>query len=238
MFVSGLSVSEFVLFPHLSVLGIVKASIVYHTRERDCPSTTRKMKVLTRSRTRLLQTVYDRMHAEAQKMGAAGIIDCCRTEQEVTPNVWELTVLGTAIRCAPLMTGVKPFACTFSGQDYFLLTASGGQPLGVAFGVSIYYQGLHKRVQQRASSGWNTERSDFTRGLYAARRDAMLALEGKAAALGAAGIVGINVTAKRTVNRRYGTSQGMMIEFTAVGTAITAVADSPAISIAAGVPLC
>ena len=171
-------------------------------------------------------------------MGAAGIIDCCRTEQEVAPNVWELTVQGTAISCAPLMTSAEPFACTFSGQDYFLLAASGWQPLGVAFGVSIYYQGLHKRVQQKASSGWNTERSDFTRGLYAARRDAILALEEKAAALGAAGIVGINVTAKRTLNREFGMSQGMMIEFTAIGTAITTIADSHAISIAACVPLC
>lgn len=222
MFVSGLSVSEFVLFPHLSVLGVVKASIVYHTREIDCPSTTRKMVVLTRSRTRLLQTVYDRMHAEARKMGAGGIIDCCRTEQEIAQNVWELTVQGTAIGYGPPMSGTEPFACTFSGQDYFLLAASGWQPLGVAFGVSIYYQSLHKRVQQKVSSGQNTERSDFTRGLYSARKDAMLALEEGADRLGSAGVMGISVTAKRMLNREYGTDQGMMIEFTAVGTAIAA----------------
>jgi len=87
----------------------------------------------------------------------------------------------------------------------------------------VYYQQYHQRVQQEiAGSGQNVERSDFTRGLYTARRSALAALEAEAAARGAGGVLGIIVETKRTLNRQGRTSQGMMIEFTAIGTAVVA----------------
>ena len=238
MFVSGLSVSEFVLLPRLTVVGLVADSFVYPIQEIYYPSASQKMKAETRFRTRLLRASYDRMQQQAKKLGASGIIDWHSTERMLTEHIGERSAQGTAVCLEEPRPSEKLFACTFSAKDYFLLTAAGFQPLGVVLGVCVYYQKLHQRVQQEVDRQQNTERSDFTRGLYTARKDAMLALEAEAAALEAAGVIGITVTAKRTLNRQRGESQGMLIEFTAIGTAITTAGEAFKTGVVAGVPLC
>ena len=223
MFVSRLSVSEFILSPHLTVLGVVAGTVVYQPREDECPATSRPMKGMTRARTQVIQAVYDRLEKQAHRLGASGVIGIRTTHNALTEDLREHTVLGTAVGgCAP-GPGGRPFTCTLSGQDYFALTAAGYRPVGVALGVCVYYQQYHQRVQQEISgSGQNVERSDFTRGLYTARHSALAALEAQAATLGADGVLGITVETKRTLNRQGRTSQGMMIEFTAIGTAVVA----------------
>lgn len=223
MFVSRLSVSEFVLNPQLTVLGVVAGTVVYQPREDECPAASRPMKGMTRARTQILQDAYDKLEKQARRLGAAGVIGINTTHNELTEDLREHTVLGTAVGGCASGPDRKPFTCTLSGQDYFALTAAGYRPVGVALGVCVYYQQYHQRVQQEiASSGQNVERSDFTRGLYTARRSALAALEAQAVTLGADGVLGITVETKRTLNRLGRTSQGMMIEFTAVGTAVIA----------------
>lgn len=223
MFISRLSVSEFVLNPHLTVLGVVAGTVVYQAREDECPESSRPMKPMTRARTRVLQAAYDKLEKQAHRLGASGVIGIHTTHNALTEDLREHTVLGTAVGgCAPGASG-RPFTCTLSGQDYFALTAAGYRPVGVALGVCVYYQQYHQRVQHAiAGSGQNVERSDFTRGLYTARRNALSALEAQAAALGAVGVLGITVETRRTLNRQGQASQGMMIEFTAIGTAVVA----------------
>jgi len=223
LFISRLSVSEFVLNPQLTVLGVVAGTVVYHPREDECPAASRPMKGMTRARTQILQAAYDRLEKQAHRLGASGVIGIHATHNALTEDLREHTVLGTAVGGCASGAGDRPFTCTLSGQDYFALTAAGYRPVGVALGVCVYYQQYHQRVQQEiAGSGQNVERSDFTRGLYTARRSALAALEAQAVALGAAGVLGITVETKRTLNRQGQTSQGMMIEFTAIGTAVVA----------------
>lgn len=203
MFISRLSVSEFVLNPHLTVLGVVAGTVVYQPREDECPESSRPMKPMTRARTQVLQAAYDKLGKQAHRMGASGVIGIHTTHSELAEDLREHTVLGTAVGGCAAGAGGRPFACTLSGQDYFALTAAGYRPVGVALGVCVYYQQYHQRVQQEiAGSGQNVERSDFTRGLYTARRNALSALEAQAVALGADGVLGITVETNRTLNRR------------------------------------
>ena len=220
MFVSRLSVNEFVLAPHLTVLGVAAGSVVYALPEQECPESSRAMKGMTRNRTQVLRAAHDRLEKQAARQGAAGVVGIRITHREVAENLWEYSVQGTAVGGCAAGMGGRPFTCTLNGQDYFALTAAGYRPVGVALGVCVYYQRFHQRVQQEiAGSGQNVERNDFTRGLYTARHNALLALGAEATALGAAGVLGISVEAKRTLDRKGRTSQGMMIEFTALGTA-------------------
>lgn len=228
MFVSGLSVNEFVLLPRLTNLAVVAGSIVYPARGNEVPGTSKKLTGQTNLQTRILRTAYTRMQSQAEKLGASGVIDVHSIQREVAPDLWEHTVQGTAVNLPEARPG-SGFACTFTGQDYYALTATGYSPVGVVLGVSVYYQKFHQRVQRRVSGGsgrsiltHSTERSDFTRGLYTARRNAMTALETEAAALGADGVLGISVTAKRTPTPKPREGQGMMIEFIVLGTAVTA----------------
>ena len=231
MFVSRLSVNEFVLAPHLTVLGVVAGTVAYGPREQECPESSRAMKGMTRDRTQVLRAAYDRLQEQAGRLGASGVIGIRLTHNEVAQGLWEYSVQGTAVGGCASGSGGRPFTCTLTGQDYFALAAAGYRPVGVALGVCVYYQRFHQRVQQEiAGSGQNVERSDFTRGLYTARHNALTALEAEAATLGADGVLGISVETKRTLNRSGRTSQGMMIEFTAVGTAVvSSQGDAPTI---------
>ncbi|MGI4792074.1 MAG: heavy metal-binding domain-containing protein [Janthinobacterium lividum] len=191
------------------------------------------MKTLTRSRTKILRTAYGRMQDEAKRLGASGIIGSHISQREIAEDLWEYSLQGTAVGSCPSRPDKQPFVCTLSGQDYYSLTTAGYRPVGVALGVCIYYQKYHQRVQQKITSsgaipqGQNAERSDFTRGIYTARRYAMAELEAEASALGAIGVLGVSVTAQRTLNRQYGTTEGMMIDFTVMGTAIAHASSSP-----------
>ncbi len=227
VFVSRLSVSEFALHPELTLLGTVSGSIAYLAGEEEPPEVSRVLKGLTRKRTDLIRTAYARMEAEAARLGASGVLGLHETRREIAPDVWEHSVQGTAVQTGLARAkGERPFLTTFTGQDYFALTAAGYRPVGIALGVCVYYQKFHQRVAQKISdANQNVERSDFTRGLYAAQRTALTALEADAVALNAAGVLGITVTAERKLHRPGRDSLGMTIEFTALGTAVVPVAE-------------
>ena len=227
VFVSRLSVSEFALHPELIVLGTVSGSIAYLAGEEEPPEVSRVLKGLTRKRTDLIRTVYARMEAEAVRLGASGVLGLHETRREIAPEVWEHSVQGTAVQTGTARTkGERPFLTTFSGQDYFALTAAGYRPVGIALGICVYYQKFHQRVQQNISdTRQNVERSDFTRGLYTARQNAMVALEAEAAVLNAAGVLGITVATERTLREVGRATVGMTIEFTALGTAVVPAAE-------------
>lgn len=211
VFVSRLSVSEFALHPELTILGTVSGSIAYLAGEEEPPEVSRVLKGLSRKRTDLIRTAYARMEAQAVRLKASGVIGLHETRREIAPEVCEHWVQGTAVQTgAARAKGERPFLTTFSGQDYFVLTAAGYRPVGIALGVCVYYQKFHQRVQEKISDArQNVERSDFTRGLYTARRNAMTALEAEAAALNAAGVLGITVTTERTLRRKNRESLGM-----------------------------
>jgi uncharacterized protein YbjQ (UPF0145 family) len=223
VFVTRLSVNEFVLVPTLTMLGAASGSIAHHPQEQEYPDSSQIMKGITREKVQVFRAAFDRLEEQAQRVGASGVIGIRQTHREIDPDIWEYTVQGTAVGgCPPALSG-RPFTCTLTGQEYFALTAAGYRPVGVAFGACVYYQKFHQRVQQKISADrQNVERTDFTRGIYTARRNALSALEAEAARLNAEGVLGIQMTTKRILNRQGQTSLGMRIELMAFGTAVVA----------------
>ena len=220
MFISGLSVSEFVLLPGLRIVGAVYASVVHTAGEAKPPKTSQVMKTATRNRSRIVATAISRLQENALRIGASAVIGVQIRHLRLEENILEYTIGGTAIAEDALAPLAKPVICTLSGQEYQLLVSSGYRPVGVAFGISIYSQKLHQRVQQQVERNMNTERSDFTRGLYTARKYAFAALHQEAATLKSEGILAVHVQMERSLHSRSGLSSSMMINMVATGTAI------------------
>ena len=220
MFVSGLSSSEFVLLPGVQVLGIVHSTVVHMEEELEFSDVSRVLKSATRNQSHIISLGLTRLQDNALKMGATGVIGVKIRHQPLEKNISEYTLTGTAVAQDAVEPQAKPFVCTLSGQDYRLLISSGYRPLGVAFGVSVYSQKLHQRVQQEVEHGLNTERSDFTRGLYTARKHAFDALHQEANNLNSDGVLAINISMDRTLHRHSGSSDGMVIKMIAMGTAV------------------
>ncbi len=232
---SGLSVSEFVLLPNIRVLGTVHSTVVHTTREVEPPQASQVMKTATRNQSRVVATAINRLQENALRLGATGVIGVHIRHQPLEENILEYTITGTAI-AEDVAPPTKPVVCTLSSQDYQLVVSSGYRPVGVAFGISIYHQKLHQRVQQKVDRHMNTERSDFTRGLYTARKYAFSALHQEAAALGSEGVLAVHVRTERSLHHRSGSSNSMMISMIAAGTAVVS-CHSSALTINYGVPL-
>ncbi len=229
MFVSLLSVSEFVLSSELEMLGVAAGSIVYSSEEDGCPEPSRTMKGMTRKKTQTLRSAYERLEAQAQRLGAAGVVGVRVTHRQLEQHLWEYTAQGTAVKRCGTPPGNRPFTCTLSVQEYSALARAGYRPLGVAFGVHVYFQKFHERVRDKIHSnsvmkagGQNAERSDYTRGIYVARKHAMTALEAEAVSVQAEGVLGITASIERRLEFDGRTSRGMLTKFTVAGTAVAA----------------
>lgn len=187
------------------------------------------MKGATRKKTQILRSAYERLETQAQRLGAAGVVGVRVTHRRLEKHLWEYTAQGTAVKGCGSSPSGRPFTCTLSAQDYFALAHAGYHPVGVSFGVHVYFQKFHQRVRDkilpagvRKPGGQNAERSDYTRGIYVARKHAMTALEAEAVSMQADGVLGITASIERRLEVIARTSQGMLIEFTATGTAVVA----------------
>jgi uncharacterized protein YbjQ (UPF0145 family) len=118
----------------------------------------------------------------------------------------ERATAGNAARC---------FTAALSGQEVHLLARAGYRPLGIVSGVCAYHVG------RRGFSSWvngikeNQEMTIYTEALYDARELAMGRLQDEALGLGADGVVGVTVT------ERTGVWGSHVIEFAAIGTAVS-----------------
>ncbi len=187
------------------------------------------MKSATRKKTQILRTAYNGLEAQAQRLGAAGVVGVRVTHRQLEERLWGYTAQGTAVKGYGTSPGNRPFTCTLSVQEYSALARAGYRPLGVSFGVHVYFQKFHERVRTkiysksvRNADGQNAERSDYTRGVYVARKHAMTALEAEAVSMQADGVLGITASIERRLEFAGRTSRGRLIEFTATGTAVAA----------------
>lgn len=220
MFVSGLSVNELVLSSGLHVLGIVSGSVVHPKAQLEPAETSRVLKTAARRRSRIIALASERLQENAAQRGATGILGVQVHHRLLDSDWWEYTMTGTAIYEAGREPSAKPVVCTLSGQDYGLLLSGGYRPTGLAFGIGIYSQKLHQVVQREMERGLNTERSDFTLGLYRARRHAFDALHQNASELNAQGILGVYVGVERSLHRLGKFNDRIVISIVAAGTAV------------------
>lgn len=117
------------------------------------------------------------------------------------------------------------FSSDLTVDEFFLLNEVGFEPLGYVMGTSIYHVGI-----QVARWGQSQELNVLTSAMYNARELALERMRAEAAALGADGIVGVDLRLNM-----YAWGQDVM-EFVAEGTAVRSKSNPGGFRIADGGP--
>ena len=227
-FTSDLSVNEFLLVKAAGFepLGLVVGSSIYHIGlQMRQWSQNQELDVLTQAMYEARELAMTRMEEEADQLGADGVVG---VRLDVSRYEWggdlaEFIAIGTAVRHAG---GVlhrapngRPFTSDLSGQDFYTLLSAGYRPLGLVMGTCVYH------VSHQGLGGWfkrigrNAEMPNFTQALYDARELAMERMQAEGEAIEAEGIVGVQL---HEGSHGWGSH---VIEYFAVGTAVTPMSD-------------
>jgi uncharacterized protein YbjQ (UPF0145 family) len=186
-----------------------------------------------------------RLGEEARHVGADAVVGVQTRAGESQLDTGGLSlehvVVGTAVR----RDGARaehPVLTELSVAEYAMLVRGGFEPLGIVawsavFFTSYVYGGMMGGGGMSGRGGALTmgvesfELREFTQAIYSAREAVMQRISGQAAALGAAGVVGMNIghtVRPQTLGGGVGMRElrGLMVTFTAVGTAIREDADT------------
>jgi uncharacterized protein YbjQ (UPF0145 family) len=227
VFTSDLSVSEYVLLGEAGFepLGFVVGSSIYHIGlQVGRWSQNQELQVLTQAMYSARELAMARMRAEADHLGADGIVGVQLRMQNYVwgQSVLEFIATGTAVRA--LGSGGAPgahrapdgraFTSDLSAQDFFRLLAAGAVPVAFVLGVCVYHIAHQSVMQSLRQAGRNQEMVVFTQGIYEARELALARMQAEAAQAQSSGIVGVNVAVSNHVWGEHAT------EFLATGTAI------------------
>ncbi len=229
-FTSDLSVNEFLLVKEVGFhpLGLVMGSSIFHIGWQAVrQGVSEELTTLTQALYHARELAMERMEEEADALGADGIVAVRLTVAVHAwgSNVIEFLAIGTAVRHeagqnwrAP---NGKPFTSDLSGQDFWTLLHAGYRPLGLVMGNCVYYVAPQAQAQAQQAYGQNyamqnMELTGPTQAFYDARELAMERMQAEAEALTAEGIVGVTVDES---NHTWGAS---VLEFSAIGTAVTA----------------
>ncbi len=117
------------------------------------------------------------------------------------------------------------FTSDLSVNEFLMVREAGFEPLGLVVGSCIYHVGI-----QYGSWGQNQELNVISQAMYQARELAMTRMEQEALALMADGVVGVRLEVKR-----LGWDSDIL-EFMAIGTAISHSAGHPGFKGPKGVP--
>jgi uncharacterized protein YbjQ (UPF0145 family) len=218
-FTSDLSVNEFLLVKEAGFhpLGLVMGSSIYSiSAQHLATAQPGEVMPLTQSLYQSRELAMERMEAEADELGADGIVAMRLT---VAVHAWgtniiEFLAIGTAVRHADGQGSFrtpagKPFTSDLSGQDFWTMLNAGYRPLGFVMGNCVFYVGPPAQASAK-----NGELSGPTQALYDSRELAMERMQAEAEALNAEGIVGVTVD---ETNHTWGPT---VLEFSAVGTAV------------------
>jgi uncharacterized protein YbjQ (UPF0145 family) len=227
VFTSDLSVSEYVLLGEAGFepLGFVVGSSIYHIGlQVGRWGQNQELQVLTQAMYNARELAMARMRAEADHLGADGIVG---VQLRVQSYVWGQDVLefiatGTAVRAlsGSGSEGVhrapdgRAFTSDLSAQDFFRLLAAGSVPVAFVLGTCVYHIAHQSAMQSLRQAGQNQEMLLFTQGIYEARELALDRMQVEATQASATGIVGVNVAVNNHVWGEHAT------EFLATGTAI------------------
>jgi uncharacterized protein YbjQ (UPF0145 family) len=234
VFTSDLSVSEYVLLGEAGFepLGFVVGSSIYHIGlQAGRWSQNQELRVLTQAMYSARELAMTRMRAEADHLGADGIVGVQLRAQSYVwgQDVLEFIATGTAVRALG-RTGSGPegahrapdgraFTSDLSAQDFFRLLAAGAVPVAFVLGTCVYHIAHQSAMQSLRQAGQNQEMVVFTQGIYEARELALGRMQVEAAQARASGIVGVSVAVNNHVWNEHAT------EFLATGTAIRRLGD-------------
>src|SRR5271170_2385408 len=224
VFTSDLSVSEYVLLGEAGFepLGFVVGSSIYHIGIQVARwGQNQELQVLTQAMYSARELAMTRMEAEAEHLGADGIVGVQLRMQSYVwgQDVLEFLATGTAVKAAA-GTGAhrtpdgRPFTSDLSAQDFFRLLAGGSVPVAFVLGTCVYHIAHQSVMQSLRQAGQNQEMPQFTQGIYDARELALSRMQAEATQAKASGIVGVNVAVNNHVWGEHAT------EFLATGTAI------------------
>ena len=234
VFTSDLSVSEYVLLGEAGFepLGFVVGSSIYHIGlQVGRWSQNQELQVLTQAMYNARELAMARMRAEADHLGADGIVGVQLRMQFYVwgQDVLEFIATGTAVRAlgaagsgtegAHRAPDGRAFTSDLSAQDFFRLLAAGAVPVAFVLGTCVYHIAHQSMMQTLRQAGQNQEMVVFTQGIYEARELALVRMQAEAAQAGSSGIVGVNVAVNNHVWGEHAT------EFLATGTAIRRLAD-------------
>ncbi len=204
VFTSDLSVSEYVLLGEAGFepLGFVVGSSIYHIGlQVGRWSQNQELQILTQAMYNARELAMARMRAEADHLGADGIVGVQLRMQQYAwgQGVLEFIATGTAVRALGSggagTTGAhrapdgRAFTSDLSAQDFFRLLAAGAVPVAFVLGVCV------------------------------SRELALGRMQAEAAQAGSSGIVGVTVEVNNHVWGEHAT------EFLATGTAIRRLGD-------------
>lgn len=228
IFTSDFSVNEFLLVRKAGFepVGLCVGSCIYHLGVQYSNwSQNQEMNVLSQAMYHARELAMSRMRAEAEGMGADGIVGVELTvkRMEWDDKILEFIAIGTGVVHAKGHPGYrnhagKPFTSDLSGQDFWTLLQAGYRPLEMVMGSCVYHvahQGMFKAL---GNIGNNTELTNFSQALYDAREIAMERMQHEAIAAKAEGVVGVDL------HEGSHNWQPHIIEFFAVGTAVTPIA--------------
>jgi len=235
-FTSNLSVNEFALSVSEGVrpLGQVMGSTIYHVGWQYTPMySSTELVTLSHAQYHARLLAISRLQQEARTLGAHGVIGV-RLERQAYDwgdNLLEFAARGTAVALPDLPIPEHPFVCALSGQDYYALRRGGFAPVGFAFGTCTYYHVASYTTQWVNQGGFfgggmvNQELTDYTEAVYIARHAAMSRLGDEAARVAAEGVVGVTVEDyirpyEVEINNQQ--RRDLVVEFTALGTAVVA----------------
>ncbi|HWF56416.1 MAG TPA: heavy metal-binding domain-containing protein [Solirubrobacteraceae bacterium] len=136
------------------------------------------------------QRSFDRLRQEAQFAGADAVIGIEMTAKGFLGDrsQVEYALFGTAVRETTLAPRDRsgPRMCALSGQDVDKLRRIGAETIGVIGHTAVVVVSLSMGANQMMGSWWgNTEMTEITQGVYAARHLAMDEVRRQAAAAGA-----------------------------------------------------
>jgi len=223
-FSSDLSVNEFMLVRETGFepLGMVLGSSVYHVGlQIGRWNTSMELTTLTQALYNARELAMGRMLAEAETLGADGIVGV-RLEMHGYAgggDIAEFLAAGTAVRSvsspgAYRGPGGKPFTSDLSGQDFFTLARTGHFPVAFVLGTCVYHVAHQSIRQSMKQVGQNIELPQYTQAIYDARELAMNRMQAEAERAGATGVVGVRLQKDNHVWGEHA------VEFLAVGTGV------------------
>jgi uncharacterized protein YbjQ (UPF0145 family) len=187
VFTSDLSVSEYVLLGEAGFepLGFVVGSSIYHVGlQVGRWSQNQELQVLTQAMYNARELAMARMQAEADHLGADGIVG---VELRMQMYAWgqsclEFVATGTAVRHlagqgAHRAPDGRAFTSDLSAQDFFRLLAAGAVPVAFVLGNCVYHIAHQSALQSLRQVGQNQEMMQFTQGVYEARELALTRMQ-------------------------------------------------------------
>ncbi|MEO8953926.1 MAG: heavy metal-binding domain-containing protein [Ktedonobacteraceae bacterium] len=234
LFSSNLSVNEFLLARNKGYTAVsqVMGSSIYHIGWRNLlysswNTTASELTIISNAHQHAAQLALGRLEQEAALLKAHGVIGVrLKTrDYEWGENMLEYTAIGTAIRLPNTPPPARSFLSDLSGQEFWTLLQAGYAPDGVVTGFCSYYVSLGGRAAGQLNNfggQWaNQEIEPFSQAIYTARNRAMGRLLNMSRTLNAIGVVGMHIHCKRTVMAHESNDIKLIVQFSAIGTAIT-----------------